>query len=162
MAKKNKFRSLTVKLLIMLMVSAVAAGIVYSACSFLGRELVDQVWRAPAQSENRLNTHMQSLRDFVEENSVSSTDAASIGQWNRGHRDVRLTVNGRNTILNTDGFTAEITLSDSGLSLRLDISSLSTSATAPTPSVFTTTPRSGFTMSSTSLPLSSAQPFSCC
>ena len=120
MAKKNKFRSLTVKLLIMLMVSAVAAGIVYSVCSFLGRELVDQVWRAPAQSENRLNTHMQSLRDFVEENTVSSTDAASIGQWNRGHRDVRLTVNGRNTILNTDGFTAEITLSDSGLSLRLD------------------------------------------
>ena len=120
MAKKQKFRSLTVKLLAMLLVSAVAAGIIYCACNFLGRELVDQVWRAPAQSENRLNTHIASLRKFVEEHSVSSTDAAAIGQWNRGHMDVRLTVNGRNTILNTDGTTAEITLSDSGLSLRLD------------------------------------------
>ena len=120
MAKKTAFRSLTVKLVAMLLVSALAAGVVYVGCSFLGRQLVDQVWLSPTQAESRLSTLIQSFRDFVEENTVSSTDVTSVGQWNRDHTDVRLTVNGRNTILNTDGYSAEITLSDSGLSLRLD------------------------------------------
>ena len=120
MAKKTHFRSLTLKLVAMLLTSALAAGAVYFVCSFLGGELVERVWRAPTQAENRLNSHIRSFREFVEENAVSSTDAASIGSWNREHPDVRLTVNGRNTILNTDSSTAEITQSDSGLSLRLD------------------------------------------
>ena len=120
MAKKTTFRSLTVKLVAMLLISAVAAVAVYMGCSFLGRHLVDRVLLSPARAENRLNPHIRSFRDFVEENTVSSTDAATVSQWNRQHTDVRLTVNGRNTILNTDGYSAEITQSDSGLSLRLD------------------------------------------
>ena len=120
MAKKTPFRSLTVKLVAMLLLSALAAGVVYMSCSFLGRQLVDRVWLAPVRAESRLDTHVQSFRDFVEENTVSSTDVNAVGQWNRDHADVRLTVNGRNTILNTDGSSAEITLSDSGLSVRLD------------------------------------------
>lgn len=111
---------MTLKLVAMLLVSALAAASLYVLCSFLGRELVDQVWLSPSQAESRINADIRSFRDFVEANNTASTDAAAIGQWNRDHKDVRLTVNGRNTILNTDGYSTEITMSDSGLSLRLD------------------------------------------
>ena len=108
------------KLLVMLIISAVAAIALYFLCNFLGRQIVDQAWLSPRRTESRITADIHSFRNFVEENNITSTDAQSIGQWNRDHADVRLTVNGRNTILNSDGYGAEITLSDTGLSLRLD------------------------------------------
>ena len=104
----------------MLLISAVVAAALYFLCSFLGRQIVDRVWLSPHGTESRITADIRSFRDFVEENNITSTDAQSVGQWNRDHADVRLTVNGRNTILNSDGYGAEITLSDTGLSLRLD------------------------------------------
>ena len=120
MAKKTRFRSLTLKLVGMLLVSAVVGVILYTLCSFMGQLLVKNFWLSPGETQNRVTAHVQSFRDFVEENSISSTDAPSIGQWARAHTDVRLTVYGRGTVLSADGYGAEITLSDSGLSLRLD------------------------------------------
>ena len=120
MAKKTVYRSLMLKLLVMLIISAVAAIALYFLCNSLGRQIVDQVWLSPRRTESRITADIRSFRDFVEENDITSTDAQSIGQWNRNHADVRLTVNGRNTILNSDGYGAEITFSDTGLSLRLD------------------------------------------
>ena len=120
MAKKTHFRSLTLKLLGMLLVSAMAAGIVYVLCGFLGQHLVSSRWLSQAQTQSRITGQIQSFRDFVDENNTSSMDAASIGQWNRDHADMRLTVYGRTTIISSDGYGAEITQTDSGLSLRLD------------------------------------------
>lgn len=120
MANKSKYRSLTLKLLVMLVISAIAATALYFVCSYLGRQAVDRIWLSPERTEGRITADIRSFRDFVEENNITSTDAQSVGQWNRKHADIRLTVNGRNTILNSDGYGAEITISDTGLSVRLD------------------------------------------
>lgn len=120
MAKKTPFRSLTLKLLGMLLLSALAAGVLYILCGFIGELLVENLLLSPAQTQSRITDHIQSFRNFVDENNISSTDAISVGQWNREHADVRLTVNGRTAIISSDGYGAEITQSDSGLSLRLD------------------------------------------
>ena len=120
MANKSNYRSLTLKLLVMLVISAIAATALYFVCSYLGRQVVDRIWLSPERTERRITADIRSFRDFVEENNITSTDAQSVGQWNRKHADVRLTVNGRNTILNSDGYGAEITISDTGLSVRLD------------------------------------------
>lgn len=120
MAKKTRFRSLTLKLLGMLLVSALAALALYLLCGFAGQQIVNKVWLSPARTQSRMKEHIQSFRDFVEEKDISSTDAAAVGQWNREHPDVRLTVHGRNTVISADSYGTEITLSDSGLSLRLD------------------------------------------
>ena len=120
MAKKTPFRSLTLKLVGMLLVSAVVAVSLYFLCAFLGRQAVDRFWLSPARVESRINADIRSFRDFVAANNTASTDAASIGGWNRDHADVSLTVRSRSAILTSDGYGAGITLSDSGLSLRLE------------------------------------------
>lgn len=120
MANKTAFRSLTLKLVVMLLVSALIAVSLYVLCSFLGRELVDRVWLSPVRAESRITSHIRSFRDFVEERNTASTDAVSIGQWNRDHADVVLTVRSRSAILTSDSYGAGITLSDTGLSLRLE------------------------------------------
>ena len=119
MAKKASFHALTLKLLGMLMASAVVAVALYFLCSFIGGQVIDRIYLSPTRVETRITANISSFRSFVEENNVSSTDALSVGQWNRAHADVRLTINGRNTILNSDSYGAEITLSDTGLSVRL-------------------------------------------
>lgn len=120
MAKKTHFRSLTLKLVGMLLLSAVVAVSLYFLCSFLGRQAVDRFWLSPTRAESRINADIRSFRDFVEKNNTASTDAVSIGQWNRDRADVSLTVRSRSAILTSDGYGAGITLSDSGLSLRLE------------------------------------------
>ena len=104
----------------MLIVSATAAGILYLLCGLAGQHLVSKLWLSQAQTQNRITSHIQDFRSFVDEKRISSTDAVSVGQWNREHADMRLTVYGRATIISSDGYGAEITQSDSGLSLRLD------------------------------------------
>ena len=104
----------------MLIVSATAAGILYLLCGLAGQHLVSKLWLSQAQTQNRITSHIQDFRSFVDEKRISSTDAVSVGQWNREHADMRLTVYGRSTIISSDGYGAEITQSDSGLSLRLD------------------------------------------
>lgn len=111
--------TLTAKLLGMLLISAVLAVALFFLCNYTGRQLIDRIYLSPTQVETRISADIRSFRSFVEENSVCSTDALSVSQWNRSHSDMRLTINGRNTILNSDGYGAEITLSDSGFSVRL-------------------------------------------
>lgn len=120
MAKKTPFRSLTLKLVGMLILSAVVGVSLYFLCSFLGYQIADRFWLSSSQVESRITEHIQSFRDFVEENNTSSTDAQAVGRWNRDHTDVSLTVRSRSAIVNTDGYGAGITLSDTGLSLRLE------------------------------------------
>ena len=119
MAKKTVFHALTLKLLGMLIISTVLAAALFSLSSYAGRQLIDRIYLSPAQVETRVDADIRSFRSFVEENNIASTDALSVGQWNRAHADVRLTINSRNAVLNSDGYGAEITLSDSGLSVRL-------------------------------------------
>jgi signal transduction histidine kinase len=120
LAKKTRVRSLTLKLLGMLLVSALAAGALYLLCGFVGQRIVTNIWLSPARTQSRMKEHIRSFRDYVDENDISSTDAAAVGRWSQDHADVRLTVHGRNTVISADSYGAEITLTDSGLSLRLE------------------------------------------
>ena len=104
----------------MLLLSALAAGVLYMLCSLTGQHLVSKLWLSQAQTQTRITSHIQAFRNFADENNISSTDAVSIGRWNRAHADMRLTVYGRTTIISSDGYGTEITQTDSGLSLRLD------------------------------------------
>ena len=70
MAKKTVYRSLMLKLLVMLIISAVAAIALYFLCNFLGRQIVDQVWLSPRRTESRITADIRSFRDFVEENDL--------------------------------------------------------------------------------------------
>lgn len=79
MAKKTPFRSLTLKLLGMLLLSALAAGVLYILCGFIGELLVENLLLSPAQTQSRITDHIQSFRNFVDENNISSTDAVSVG-----------------------------------------------------------------------------------
>ena len=67
------------KLLVMLIISAVAAIALYFLCNFLGRQIVDQAWLSPRRTESRITADIHSFRNFVEENNITSTDAQSIG-----------------------------------------------------------------------------------
>ena len=120
MAKKLHIRSLTLKLVGVLLLSVIVSLALYFLCTLAGQYMVKEVWLSSAQVENRITGHVRSFRSFVEENDITSTDAVAVGRWNRSHADVRLTINGRNTVLSSDSYGAEITLSDSGLSLRLE------------------------------------------
>ena len=120
MAKKLHIRSLTLKLVGVLLLSVIVSLALYFLCTLAGQYMVKEVWLSSAQVESRITGHVRSFRSFVEENDITSTDAVAVGRWNRSHADVRLTINGRNTVLSSDSYGAEITLSDSGLSLRLE------------------------------------------
>ena len=120
MAKKLHIRSLTLKLVGVLLLSVIVSLALYFLCTLAGQYMVKEVWLSSAQVESRITGHVRSFRSFVEENDITSTDAVAVGRWNRSHADVRLTINGRNTVLRSDRCGAVITLSDPGLSLRLE------------------------------------------
>lgn len=121
MAERKPFPSLTFKLMAMLLLAAILAVALFFLCRNVGRLIINQVYLSPTQVESRINKGIDSFRSFVAENQVSSTDALAVGQWNREHPDVCLTINGRNTIMNSNSYGAELMLSDSGLSLRLGL-----------------------------------------
>ena len=104
----------------MILLSALVAVVLYFLCSFMGQHLVSKLWLSQIPTQNRITSQIQSFRNFADENNISSADAVSIGQWNRTHADIRLTVYGRTTIISSDAYGAEITQTDSGLSFRLD------------------------------------------
>lgn len=119
MARRHPFQTLTFKLMAMLMLSASLSVGLYFLCHYVGRDIVDYVFLSPAQIESRITADIESFRSFVETNNISSTDALAVGQWNQQHSDVRLTITGRDTIMTSDGYGAELILMDSGFSLRL-------------------------------------------
>lgn len=111
---------LTAKLLGVLLVSALLAVGVFFLCRGAGMAFAEQVFLSEKRVEARIAGDIQAFRDFVEESGIASTDAAAVGQWNKDRPDVRLTITGRHTIVSSDSYGAQLLLSDSGLSLRLD------------------------------------------
>lgn len=118
MAKQKPYRSLTFKLMGALFLSAVGAILCFFLCRFAGQKLIDTIYMAPHRVEARCALDISSFRDYVSENNVTSSDAVAIGGWNREHPYVRLTVSGRDTIVTSDSYGAELVLATSALSLR--------------------------------------------
>ena len=112
------YRSLTFKLVAVLCLTGVAALLCFFLCRLGGRALVNRVYMAPARVEARVNGDIGSFRSYVSENGVMSTDVAAIGAWNREHPYVRITVTGRDVMITSDSYGAEVVLSNSALALR--------------------------------------------
>ena len=117
MAKKP-YRSLTFKLMSMLLCSAVMAVALFFMCRWVGFQFVDRVILSPSRVESRIAADISSFRSFVEENNITSTNALAVGQWNQDHPDVYLTITGRDILLNSHRNGTELLLSDSGLALQ--------------------------------------------
>lgn len=118
MDKSQRFYSLTLKLTVVLCLAAALALGCFFGCRAAGQALIRHVYMAPERVERRVNADIASFRETVAENNVSSTDLAGIGAWNRQNPYVRLTINGRDTVITSDSTGAEVVLSASALALR--------------------------------------------
>lgn len=118
MAKAPRYRSLTFKLVAMLAVAALAAGGCFLLCRLVGRTLIQQVYMTPQRTQARAAQDITSFRRYVADNQVVSSDVKAIGKWNREHPFVRLTITGRDAVITSDSYGAELVLSNSALALR--------------------------------------------
>lgn len=118
MAKGRLYRRLSLKLLAMLLLAAMAGVAVGLTLQVLGDYLVSVVYCSEQRQAQRLLATVTSFRSYVLEEGVSSTDVEKIGAWNWDHPFIRLTIAANGSVLNSDRWGAELVGSDSGLVIR--------------------------------------------
>lgn len=92
--------------------------IVFLITGFVGHTVVDRYYLSEHTVSVRLLREINSLRSYVEEHQVNSTDINAIGTWNREHRNVQLTISGINTTIKSDAGGAELVGNDYGIVIR--------------------------------------------
>lgn len=90
----------------------------FCAGGLLGRALVDRIYLSEDALNARLNREIGSFRSYVSENQVASTNVSAIGQWNRDHRTIQLTVFGLTTTVSSTSNGAELVGNEYGLVIR--------------------------------------------
>lgn len=118
MADVKRFRSLTFKLMAVVVVAAVCAVVTFIASMLLGGAVIDRVYLSDQAIGNRMNREIASFRQYVAEHQVSSTNVSAIGRWNREHQHIQLTVYGLSTIVSSDSNGAELVGNENGLVIR--------------------------------------------
>ena len=118
MADRFKFRSLTVKLLGVMALALVLALVSFLAMILLGNTIVQQFYLSSDAINRRMDTEISAFRTFVEENSLSSTDVHAVGQWNREHPKITVTIYGHSTILTSSAEGAELVGNETGIVVR--------------------------------------------
>ena len=87
MAKGKPYRRLSLKLLAMLLLAAMAAVALGLTLQVLGDYLVQEVYCSEKRQAQRLQTNISSFRAYVQEERVSSKSGAS--SRNRSNRSLR-------------------------------------------------------------------------
>lgn len=118
MAKGKPYRRLSLKLLAMLLLAAMAATALGLTFQVLGDYLVEQVYCSEKRQTLRLLEAINSFRTYVQEEAVSSTNVQKIGYWNQNHPYIQLTVSANGAILNSGRWGAEMVGSDGGFVIR--------------------------------------------
>lgn len=118
MAKGKPYRRLSLKLLAMLLLAAMAATALGLTFQVLGDYLVEQVYCSEKRQTLRLLEAINSFRTYVQEEAVSSTNVQKIGYWNQSHPYIQLTVSANGAILNSGRWGAEMVGSDGGFVIR--------------------------------------------
>ena len=108
MAKGKPYRRLSLKLLAMLLLAAMAAIALGLTLQVLGDYLVERVYCSEKRQNLRLLEAIGSFRTYVQEEAVSSTNVQKIGVWNHSHPYIQLTVSANGAILNSDRWGAEM------------------------------------------------------
>ena len=118
MADVKRFHSLTFKLMAVVLVAAICAVVTFLASMLLGGAVIDRVYLSDQAIESRMNREIDSLRQYVLENQVSSTNVSAIGRWNREHQHIQLTVYGQSTTISSNSNGAELVGNENGLVIR--------------------------------------------
>ena len=84
----------------------------------LGNALVEQVYLSSEAINRRMDAEIGDFRSFVEENSLASTDVNAVGQWNREHPRITLTIYGHTTTLSSSAEGAELVGNETGIVVR--------------------------------------------
>ena len=121
MAEKRTFRTLTFKLMAVMCLALAAALVTFVCMVIVGNTLVREVYLSSEAVNRRMNQEISSFRDFVEEQQLSSTDVNAVGQWNREHRNVNLTIYGMTTTLSSTPEGAELVGNETGIVVRSEL-----------------------------------------
>ena len=84
----------------------------------LGNALVEQVYLSSESVNRRMDAQITSFRSFVQEQQLSSTDVNAVGQWNREHPRITLTIYGLTTTLSSSAEGAELVGNETGIVVR--------------------------------------------
>lgn len=118
MADRFRFRSLTVKLMAVMCLALGLALASSLGVMVLGNALVEQVYLSSEAVNKRMDAEISDFRSFVEENSLASTDVNAVGQWNREHPKITLTIYGHTTTLSSSAEGAELVGNEAGIVVR--------------------------------------------
>lgn len=118
MADRFRFRSLTIKLMAVMCLALGLALVSSLGVLVLGNALVEQVYLSSEAINRRMDAEIGDFRSFVEENSLASTDVNAVGQWNREHPRITLTIYGHTTTLSSSAEGAELVGNETGIVVR--------------------------------------------
>ncbi len=122
MAEHRTFRTLTFKLMAVMTLALAAAVLTFICTIIVGNAVVEQVYLSSEAVNRRMDTEISSFRIYVEENSLNSIDVNAVGQWNRDHRNVNLTIYGISTTISSTPEGAELVGNESGIIVRSELS----------------------------------------
>lgn len=106
---KGRFFSLRSKLILSVLLAVVLGVSLFAGSHSLGTYLINRLYLAPEAVQGRVLEHLVSLRSYVEERRISSTNAPEIAQFCREHRGCQLTIYGRDAVLTASESGAALT-----------------------------------------------------
>ncbi len=115
-------RSLTFKLMAVLLAALVGAVVTFLLVNAVGNTIVEQVYLSSESVNQRLNTAVNSFREYVLEHNIASTDVNAIGKWNQAHPSLTMTVYGINSTVSSTAEGAELVLNSAGIVIRAELS----------------------------------------
>ncbi len=118
MAEHKTWHTLTVKLMAVVCLALMLAVLTFLVMGVLGDAVVSRYYLSERAVGARLAREVDSLRGFVAEHQVRSTDIDAIGAWNREHRYIQMTVSGLGTTVKSDSGGAELVTNDYGIIIR--------------------------------------------
>jgi signal transduction histidine kinase len=121
LAERSTFRTLTFKLMAVMCVALAAAIVTMISTIIIGNAIVEDVYLSNKAVERRMTAEINSFRIFVEENALASTDVNAVGQWNREHPNINLTIYGLSTTISSTPEGAELVLNESGIIVRSEL-----------------------------------------
>ena len=104
----DKLRRLSSKLLLTLLLSALAAVALGFGSQRLFSLGVEKIYCSPVRQEIRLQNALERFRDFVRLQNIRSMDVEKIGAWNAENPFLQLAVSGNGAVLRSDRRGAEV------------------------------------------------------
>ena len=121
MAEHRTFRSLTFKLMSVMCLALAAAILTFVGIVILGNAVVREGYLSSDAVNRRLGQQITDFREYVEEAQLTSMDVNAVGNWNRDHRNVNLTIYGLNTIISSTPDGAELVGNEAGIVVRSEL-----------------------------------------